>query len=216
MAEVVSGHPLQAIHIGIRGFAQAGICFTLSPGSRVGILGAAGSGKTRLLRALARLDPLPRGQLLWGETDVSRTSLWRMQRLRHHVSLLMANPYNFFDATMRVDLLLSDIARDNRRSVKDILQESQIPESAANLPVSALSGTLRVKLALARIRHTHSPVVLVDDIFSVLVQEAWEPVLDALTASVGSSQALVIASRSHAALRDMDTMLELQEGQLVG
>lgn len=41
------------------------VSLTLVPGERVAVLGPTGAGKSLLLRAIARLDPIQEGQLLW-------------------------------------------------------------------------------------------------------------------------------------------------------
>jgi putative ABC transport system ATP-binding protein len=42
-----------------------GVSIAIGPGDRLAIVGASGSGKTLLLRSLARLDPLDRGDVAW-------------------------------------------------------------------------------------------------------------------------------------------------------
>lgn len=43
------------------------LTFSLNPGSRLGLVGESGKGKTLLLRALAGLDPLDEGHILWSK-----------------------------------------------------------------------------------------------------------------------------------------------------
>jgi energy-coupling factor transporter ATP-binding protein EcfA2 len=42
-----------------------GICFSIEAGDRVVISGPSGSGKSLLLRAVAQLDPIDQGDVLW-------------------------------------------------------------------------------------------------------------------------------------------------------
>src|SRR5829696_5963452 len=51
---------------GADGWLLQDVSIAVRPGDRVAILGHSGAGKTLLLRALAMLDPLDEGTILWG------------------------------------------------------------------------------------------------------------------------------------------------------
>jgi len=64
--------PIEAAGIGRRdpkggggGWLVRGVSLALHAGERLGVLGPSGAGKTVLLRALARLDPLDAGAIHW-------------------------------------------------------------------------------------------------------------------------------------------------------
>lgn len=70
-------HLIEADAIGRRdrkskaeGWLFRGISLVVQPGDRLGVLGPSGAGKTVLLRALARLDPLDEGTLRSGGQEV--------------------------------------------------------------------------------------------------------------------------------------------------
>jgi putative ABC transport system ATP-binding protein len=54
--------------------------FALRAGERVAITGASGSGKSVMLRALALLDPLDAGRILWHGATVERAAIPRYRR----------------------------------------------------------------------------------------------------------------------------------------
>ena len=51
------------------------LTFSLNAGDSLGLLGPSGSGKTLLMRALAGLDPLDEGQIIWGEKTEGKTGM---------------------------------------------------------------------------------------------------------------------------------------------
>jgi len=62
---LIEGRDVGRRHPAADSWLVEGVSFALRPGERLAIVGASGSGKTVLLRAVAMLDPLDRGQLLW-------------------------------------------------------------------------------------------------------------------------------------------------------
>lgn len=215
MVQTGGVHHLRAEHLCIRGFESGNINLTLSPGSRVGILGDAGSGKTSLLRTLACLDPSTSGKLFWGKAEVSRKSLWRVKKRRRYVSLLLANPYAYFDQNMRVSAILRDIESDAGKTVTEPLQENKIPVAAISQKVESLSGIMRIHLALMRIQQNQSPVVLIDDVFRYVIPEAWQSVSNVIAETVDGTQALLVASRFYECLRVTDYILVIHQGAFV-
>jgi putative ABC transport system ATP-binding protein len=66
---------LRAAAIGRRRAGDGGWLFRdvdidVQPGERLGILGSSGAGKTVILRALALLDPLDEGAILWNDRPI--------------------------------------------------------------------------------------------------------------------------------------------------
>lgn len=82
------------------------VSLRLGPGERLALCGPSGSGKTLLLRALALLDPIDQGQLLWHGRPVHRL---RVPEFRSQVMYLHQRPAFFEDqveAALRAPLLL--------------------------------------------------------------------------------------------------------------
>lgn len=57
------------------GWLWRGLSLEVAAGERVGVVGPSGSGKTLLLRALAALDPLDEGELLFDDQPVGGTEI---------------------------------------------------------------------------------------------------------------------------------------------
>ncbi len=66
-----------------------GICFSIEAGDRVVISGPSGSGKSLLLRAVAQLDPIDQGDVLWKGAPVQPA---KVPAFRREVLYLHQNP----------------------------------------------------------------------------------------------------------------------------
>jgi putative ABC transport system ATP-binding protein len=78
------------------------VSLTLRAGDRLGLAGPTGAGKTVLLRALARLDPLSEGELLWQGRSVHAN---RVPEFRTHVMYLHQRPV-LVEGSVEANLLL--------------------------------------------------------------------------------------------------------------
>jgi ABC-type glutathione transport system ATPase component len=105
--------------------------------------------------------------------------------------------------------------KDAGSTIEKILQEKKLPIASPEQRVSTLSGALHIQLALIRMQHNQSPVVLIDDVFRYLVPDVWNCVGDAIIAIVDGTQALVIASRYPECLKSMDTILVMHSGHFI-
>lgn len=179
-------------------------------GDRIGILGTPGSGKTRLLRTLARLDPVPTGKVVWAAKDVSRRSRWLLGKLRTFVALVLQNPYTFIEPWARVGkaLKLSDEAIT-------LAQTLGLAPLSQWYNIAMLSGVGRVRLALVRALLYRPAVLLVDDVFGSVAPDVWDTVLRSLDQALHPEQALVVASQFASALLRVDTVCVLWSGMVV-
>lgn len=74
--------------------------FRIAPGDRLTVTGASGSGKSVFLRALARLDPVQSGDLLWNGSAVAAS---RVPDFRSRVIYLHQRP-SLFEGTVESNL----------------------------------------------------------------------------------------------------------------
>ncbi|MDH3714699.1 MAG: ATP-binding cassette domain-containing protein [Gammaproteobacteria bacterium] len=137
---------LRLVDLGIDGLAT--VTLTVLPGECISIKGASGSGKTRLLRAIADLDPHG-GEIYLDDMACSATSApaWRRQ----------------------VALLPAEIVWWKKTAREHFDGGSEVPTAALHLddallqrPLSELSTGQRQRLALLRLVQ-HSPEVLLLD-----------------------------------------------------
>lgn len=186
----------------------------LKPGARLGILGAAASGKTQLLRVLARLVPTQGGRLFWGDTEVTQRPRWLLRKMRTFTTLLLANPYTALEPWAPVGKFIDGPA-DSQVDMTAHLHAGSLPEIVAGAQVDALSGMSRVRLALTCALSRGSRVVLVDDVFCTLLPEVWSKLYSEMDRALGESRALLVASRAWTALQGVDDIFVLWRGRFV-
>ena len=157
---------------GTRGAVTAvdGASLSVAPGEIVGLLGPSGSGKSSLLRAIAGLEPLAGGQVLWDGEDLARVPVHRRgfgllfqdgQLFGHRTVAgnvaygLEAAGWGRTERAARVSQLLADVdlaGFEDRR-------------------VDTLSGGQAQRVALARALAPAPRLLLLDEPLSALDQE---------------------------------------------
>jgi putative ABC transport system ATP-binding protein len=85
---------IAAKHLGRRrpdgdGWLLNDLNLTIAPGERLGLVGPTGAGKTLLMRAIALLDPIDSGHVLWNGQEIDSASV---TAYRSHVMYLHQRP----------------------------------------------------------------------------------------------------------------------------
>lgn len=199
-------------------YSNQGISLAIHAGEQIGILGAPGSGKTQLLRSLARLDPVLAGRVTWGNVDVTRKACWLLGRQRTYVALILQNPYTFLEPWLRVRKFFDTRPRNQRLGAKKVAEHLQAVGLSPIIQawrVQNLSGMERVLLALTYALLSAPIVLLLDDVFGTLLPEIWEVLLFHVQKALQPQQALIVASQYGQVLKDVDTVFVLWQGQVV-
>ena len=172
------------------------IDLALAPGITV-IRGPNGAGKTTLLRALAGLVPLSRGSRVVGD-DV----LYLGHRPQLHRALSASENLAFF-------------ARYRGRSAAGVAEAlAAWGVTDATRPVDRLSAGQRRRASLARLDVERCAVVLMDEPFAELDDEAFALLAQRIGACEARGQTVVIATHAHEELSRYRT-LRLDAGVLV-
>ncbi|WOX06817.1 ABC transporter ATP-binding protein [Microbulbifer pacificus] len=127
---------------------------TISPGEIVCLSGASGSGKTRLLRAIADLEPHA-GEVVLGDTEQSALP---GHRWRSAVMLVPAESAWWHDT---VGEHFSEAT--NRQFREQTLQKLDLPAEAFDWQVARLSSGEKQRLALARALSRKPVALLLDE-----------------------------------------------------
>ncbi|MEU6713894.1 ABC transporter ATP-binding protein [Nonomuraea sp. NPDC046802] len=191
----------------------------IASGTKIGLVGRSGGGKTTLTRLLLRLMDVNGGRILIGGQDISRL---RQADLRSLIAYVPQEPA-MFHRSIRDNIAF---ARPGATDA-DILRAAQaahVTEFAEALPNGfdtlvgergvKLSGGQRQRLALARAILRDAPILVLDEATSALDSESEILVQEALWHLMQDRTALVVAHRLSTVVR-MDRLVVLNRGCVV-
>ncbi|WP_433443442.1 ABC transporter ATP-binding protein [Nonomuraea sp. CA-141351] len=196
-----------------------GLDLDIPSGTKIGLVGRSGGGKTTLTRLLLRLMDIDGGRILIGGQDITRL---RQSDLRSLIAYVPQEPA-MFHRSVRDNIAF---ARPGATDA-EILQAAQaahVTEFAESLPDGfdtlvgergvKLSGGQRQRVALARAILRDAPILLLDEATSALDSESEILVQEALWHLMRDRTALVVAHRLSTVVR-MDQLVVLDQGRIV-
>jgi len=150
-----------------------GLCLKLSGGTILGLVGASGTGKTQLLRAIAGLDSLDQGMIKYRDIPLSG---WSLPEYRSQVIYLHQRP-TMFEGTVEDNLRavyqweVHRQKRYNRDFTLALLDLWQRPLEFLQKSALQLSGGEAQMVALIRALQLEPMVLLLDECSASLDQE---------------------------------------------
>ncbi|MBB5775457.1 ABC transporter ATP-binding protein [Nonomuraea jabiensis] len=196
-----------------------GLDLDIPSGTKIGLVGQSGGGKTTLTRLLLRLMDVDAGRILIGGQDISRL---RQADLRSLIAYVPQEPA-MFHRSVRDNI---GFARPGATDAEILAaaRAAHVTEFAESLPDGfdtlvgergvKLSGGQRQRLALARAILRDAPILLLDEATSALDSESEILVQEALWHLMRDRTALVVAHRLSTVVR-MDRLVVLNRGRIV-
>ena len=194
------------------------ISFDIVPGSRVGIRGMTGAGKTTLISLLTRFYEPTAGQVLLDGIDLRN---YKLRDLRDQFAIVLQDP-----------VLFSTSIAENIAYARPQASEEEIIEAAkfanahdfiARLPNGyetqvgergmRLSGGERQRISLARAFLKDAPILILDEPTSS-VDARTEAVIVGAMVRLMQGRTTVIISHRLSALKNSDVLLVIQDGRL--
>ncbi len=199
--------------------ALRGISFDVSPGQKVAILGAPGSGKTTIVHLIPRFYDVLSGRVTVDDRDVREVSL---ASLRRNVGLVFQDVF-LFSATIHENIAFG--ARGaSRDEVVAAARAAQLHEFITTLPEGydtrvgergvSLSGGQRQRLVIARTLLLDPPILVLDDSTSSVDPETELLLQKALNTVMEGRTTFIIAHRL-SSVKQADMILVLRDGEIV-
>ncbi|MEL7182717.1 MAG: ABC transporter ATP-binding protein, partial [Pseudomonadota bacterium] len=196
----------------------------VSPGEKLGLVGASGAGKSTLVALLLRLYDPSQGRVLVDGTDVRRLS---QDSLRKQIGMVTQETA-MFNRSARENILYGrpDATEDEmieaakRAEAHDFI--TGLRDHKGNTGYGAflgergvkLSGGQRQRIALARAILKDAPVLVLDEATSALDSEVEALIQDALDRVMADKTVIAIAHRL-STIAKMDRIVVLDAGQIV-
>jgi len=195
------------------------VSFEIPAGTRVGIAGPTGSGKTTLVNLLLRLYDPVEGRVLLDGLDVRD---YRLEDLRRQFAMVLQDPVLFSTtvgeniAYARPDASPADIVEAARAAnAHDFI--ARLPkgyDTAVGERGMTLSGGERQRVSLARAFLKNAPILVLDEPTSSVDLRSEALIMEALERLMHGRTSLMVAHRL-STLEGCDLRLELDRGHVL-
>ncbi len=195
------------------------LSFSVTPGTRVGVVGATGAGKTTLVNLLTRLYDPTRGRILLDGIDLRE---YRLTDLRAQFAIVLQEPV-LFSTSVAENIAYarpgaSDeeiVAAARAANAHDFI--TKLPQGYDTLVGERgmrLSGGERQRIALARAFLKDAPILILDEPTSSVDVKTEEGIIAAMRHLMRDRTTFMIAHRL-TTLADCDVRLTIDDGELV-
>ena len=194
------------------------LSFRVDPGQKIAIVGPTGSGKTTIIKLLARLYDVTSGRILVDGVDVRE---WDLKKLRRAIGLLQQDVFLFSgDILDNVRLARTELGE---REIRDALARAQALKFVERLPRGIydeiherganFSAGQRQLLSFARALAYNPRILVMDEATSSIDSETERLIQLAVEELLADRTALVIAHRL-STIERADRILVLANGVL--
>jgi ATP-binding cassette, subfamily B, multidrug efflux pump len=195
------------------------VSFKVSPGEKLAIVGATGSGKTSLINLLGRFYEFNKGEILIDGIDIRQ---YDTTSLRKNMAVVLQDVFLFSDTIMNnISLNNPDISKEDIiNASKNIGAHefiSKLPDSY-NFNVMERGGLLSAgqRQLLAFIRaYVHNPKVLVLDEATSSVDTVTEGLMQFAIEKVTENRTSIIIAHRLATIQKSDKIMVLDHGEII-
>jgi ATP-binding cassette subfamily B protein len=195
------------------------VTFSVAAGSRVGIVGVTGAGKTTIISLLMRFYDPDCGRILLDGVDIRA---YRLADLRRQIALVLQEPV-LFSTTIGENIAYGR-PDAGRAELETAASASNAHDFISKLPDqydaqvgergSRLSGGERQRVSLARAFLRDAPLLVLDEPTSAIDAATEAAIIDSLDRLMYGRTTFIITHRP-TALKNCDTVLCLDRGRIV-
>ena len=216
----VEFHNIAFRYPGAQSDAISNVSFAVEAGQTVAVVGRSGSGKSSLVKLLARFYTPTEGQITLDGQDIQGIEL---TNYREHLAFV-PQAINLFSDTVAGNIALGSMSDSSREAVIDAAKQAQADGFVSELESDydtligeqgvGLSGGQQQRVAIARALLKAAPVLILDEATSALDNESESLIQTALDASRAGRTTFVVAHRL-STIESADTVLVMDEGRVV-
>jgi ATP-binding cassette subfamily B protein len=194
------------------------ISFDIDAGTRVGIAGTTGAGKTTLVSLLTRFYDPTAGQILLDGVDLRE---YKLAALRNQFAIVLQEPV-LFSTSIAENIAYARPGAVHREIIA-AAKAANIHEFIISLPHGyetqvgergmRLSGGERQRIALARAFLKDAPILILDEPTSSVDTTTEDAILEAMERLMHSRTAFIIAHRP-SAVKNCAVLLVIENGRL--
>ena len=206
---------------GAKELSLQNINFTISKGSRIGIIGATGSGKTTLVDIIMGLLTLKSGEILVDGIQLSdsNTAIWQKKISHVPQSIFLTDT----SIARNISLGIPDSEADMNKVI-EAARGAQIHDVISSWPLGyetivgergiKISGGELQRIGLARALYKDPEILVLDEATSALDEETEKKVMSYIYNLKQSMTIIIIAHRTSTLDHCSDT-IELSNGQII-
>ncbi len=195
------------------------INLVIEGGSRLGVTGPTGSGKTSLVSLIPRVYSVEAGKLFIDGID---STLWPLNKLREAIGFVAQETFLFSD-TLEANI---NFAKDENlvSKITETARLAALHDDVESFPEKydtilgergiTLSGGQKQRTALARAILKSPSIIILDDATSSVDTETEQEIFKNLDEVLPGRTSIIISHRV-SSLKDCDKIIYLEEGQIV-
>lgn len=204
--------------------AVQGVTIKLMPGQTIGIVGESGCGKSTTANVMCGLQAPTSGKVYFKGKDVTKRTAEDRRHMGRVISVVFQNPATALNPRMVVREQLLDPMRvhnlgteaEQEKRVKELLELTGLPSSAAEVLPGQLSGGQRQRVAICRALIEHPELMLMDEVTAALDPEMVHEVLDVVLELADAGQTMLIVTHEMQFARAIaDKIIMIDSGGIV-